>query len=312
MKVVIHAGIHRTGTTSLQLFLEGNRTALRERGIVYPGEARNHQSLAWSLKRKPDDTAEIKRLLTADPEAKTVVLSAEDFCIHTDLQWLKEISRTYQTHVVFYLRRQDHWIMSWYNQHVKWPFDRHKSRMGKTEFLESIGDFYWLDYANVLDRWREVLGHAHVSAGVVEKGQVEDVVHDFVARLETLPEGLNLEVKRVNDSLPVHMLEVARQLEIFELGPKARIQMIRALRLGLGDKSQPFKTVYSPLERGGILDRFAESNQRVAKHYFGRKSLFLEPPPAPGEPFYSFPEMSRQQFMREWVAPVLRELLPKA
>lgn len=311
MNVVIHAGIHRTGTTSLQMFLEANRSALRERGIVYPGEARNHQCLAWALKRKPDDTSELKRLLTSDPDAKTVVLSAEDFCIHTDLHWLGEISRTWQTKVVFYLRRQDHWLMSWYNQHVKWPFDRNKSRMDKTEFLGSIGDFYWLDYAGVLDRWSKVLSQANVSAGVVEKGQVEDVVEDFFARLDTPAEGLNLDVKRVNDSLPVHMLEVARHLEIYDLGPKARIQMIRALRLGLANKTQPVNTVYSPQEREGVLDRFAKSNQRAAKNYFGRNSLFLEPPPGPSEPFYSFPEMSHEKFIREWVAPVVRELLPK-
>ena len=38
MKLVIHAGIHRTGTTSLQRMLAKNRAALAARGVAYPGE----------------------------------------------------------------------------------------------------------------------------------------------------------------------------------------------------------------------------------------------------------------------------------
>ena len=59
---------------------------------------------------------------------------------------------------VFYLRRQDHWLMSWYNQHVKWPFDREKSRMDPQAFLATLEDFHWLDYERLLGRWSAVLG----------------------------------------------------------------------------------------------------------------------------------------------------------
>jgi hypothetical protein len=311
MNVVIHAGIHRTGTTSLQLFLEGNRSALRERGILYPGETRNHQPLAWSLKRNPKDTTEIRKFLDSDPDTKTVLLSAEDFCIHTDLRWLKEIAGTCKTQAVFNLRRQDHWLMSWYNQHVKWPFDRNKSKMDKTEFLESIGDFHWLDYAALLQRWSMVLGEENVSVAVVEKHQVVDVVDDFVKRLGTPRDGLVFDDQRLNDSLPVHILEVARHLGMFDLPPKARIQLIRALRVGLANKSQPAGTVYSPEERNRVLQRFHTSNQEVARKFFGRDALFLEEPPAPDAPYFHFPQMDRQEFMREWINPVLKHLLPK-
>ncbi len=51
MTLVIHAGIHRTGTTSLQRFLAENRAALAGRGVGYPGEENNHQALAWALHR---------------------------------------------------------------------------------------------------------------------------------------------------------------------------------------------------------------------------------------------------------------------
>jgi hypothetical protein len=309
MKLVIHAGIHRTGTTSLQLFLAENRAALLALGISYPGDKGNHQSLAWALKRG-EGIGNIRAIINSKTDVDTVILSAEDFCIHTDLQWLKEISREHDTRVVFYLRRQDHWLMSWYNQHVKWPFDRNKSQMDKNDFLNTIGDFHWLDYKSLMDRWAAVLGSSKVSAGVLEAGQVEDVIGDFVTRLEIPRDGLNFEVKRVNDSLPVHMLEIARNLGMFDLHAKARIRLIRALRVGLADKTQPLKTIYSPQERREVLERFQSSNQAAANLYFGRGSLFMEPLPQPDEPFYTFPEMSHQELMRDWIAPVIKHFLP--
>ena len=48
MRVIIHAGIHRTGTTSLQRCLAGNRAALAARGFCYPGTEVHHQSLAMA------------------------------------------------------------------------------------------------------------------------------------------------------------------------------------------------------------------------------------------------------------------------
>jgi hypothetical protein len=36
MKLVLHAGTHKTGTTSIQKVLSDNRTWLRDRGLIYP------------------------------------------------------------------------------------------------------------------------------------------------------------------------------------------------------------------------------------------------------------------------------------
>jgi hypothetical protein len=310
MKLVIHAGIHRTGTTSLQHFLAQNRTPLAALGFAYPGTGNNHQPLAWALKNGSAGAAEVAALFDAEQAPETVVLSGEDFCIHTQLGWLEEISRSHPTRVVFYLRRQDHWLMSWYNQHIKWPFDRRKSVMTRHEFLAAIGDFHWLDYSVMLERWARVIGRENLEVAVVETGQVEDVVGDFIARLGIPRESLGAEEKRVNDSLPVHLLEIARNLNMFELPPKSRIHLIRALRLGLAQKAQPAKTLYSPAERLGILQRFEHANREVANRFFGRDELFLEPLPAADEPYYEFPEVSRETLLREWIAPILKHCLP--
>lgn len=309
MRVIIHAGIHRTGTTSLQRALSGNRDALAARGIGYPGLEVHHQKLAWSLKRGDADLRDVEALLATVPEAETVILSGEDFSIHEDLDWLADLAGQHDTRAVFYLRRQDHWVMSWYNQHVKWPFARGKSQMDPQAFLATLEDFYWLDYAALLGRWGDVLGRERVAVGVVERGQVEDVTGDFLTRLGIDPDGLEIDRTRSNDSLPVHMLEIARHLGLYDLKPGQRTRLIAALRAGLEGRAPGPGTVYSPEERNRILARFADANQAVAQAFFDREALFLEPAPAPDATYFHFPDLDRETLMRDWVAPVVQELL---
>ena len=166
--------------------------ALAGQGIVYPGEENSHQALAWALHRGQADPEAVLALVAEGRAvgARTVVLSGEDFAIHRTLGWLRAVAEHVDTRAVFYLRRQDHWLMSWYNQHVKWPFNREKSRMDPQAFLAAVDDFYWLDYEWLLGRWSAVLGEGRVAAGVLEKGQVEDTTADFLARLGVAAEGL--------------------------------------------------------------------------------------------------------------------------
>lgn len=309
-QVVIHAGIHRTGTTSLQQFLSGNCMALAADGISYPGGRVHHQHLAWGLKRGEVSNSDmLDHISMQEGKASTVILSAEDFCILTDLDWVKTIAKTYPTRVIFYLRRQDHWLMSWYNQHVKWPFETRKAQMAPDEFLASIEDFYWLDFSKLLERWEAAIGAQNVSIGVLEKGQVGDVVDDFVDRVGLCRDKLSFGEKRINDSLPVHVLEIARHLGLVGMAPFERMRVLGAIRAGLADKAAPTSTVYSPEERQSVLDRFAFSNHEVARRYFGRDTLFLEPPPTADASYFRLPDMSRQELLREWVAPIIGQLV---
>jgi hypothetical protein len=309
-ELVIHAGIHRTGTTSLQRFLAKNRAALAARGVGYPGEDNNHQPLAWALHRDQQGAEAVLALAGAAPPGSRLVLSGEDFAIHRDLGWLADVAARVDTRVVFYLRRQDHWLMSWYNQHVKWPFNREKSRMDPQQFLAAIDDFYWIDYARLLGRWSEVLGEARVAAAVVEKGQVEDAAGDFLARLGVARDGLEGDDERANDSLPVHVLEIARHLGLYELKGGRRMKLLNALRAGLADRAPAGRvsTVYSPEERNRVIDRYDASNRAAARRFLGREALFLEPRPGPDAPYWRFPELSRDTLMDDWVAPVMRVL----
>lgn len=312
MRLLLHAGMHRTGSTDLQIFLERNRAALAAAGVGYPGERRDHQDLAWALFRG-DATGEDVAALLPRRGPETVVLSGEDFLVHRDLGWLKAVRRRAEVRVRIYLRRQDDWLNSWYNQHVKWPFHRSKSRMSPAEFLAAIDDFHWLDFETTLARWADALGEeaveiAPVERGFAAEGQVEDVIGDFVARLGL--EGAELErpATRHNDSMPVHCLEIARHMGLFEMGPKARMRVNDALRKGLAHHATEARTVFSPAQRDAVLDRFEAGNRAAARRFLGREALFLAPRPGPDEPWWEMPETDRETLLRDWIQPVVRAL----
>lgn len=318
MIITIHAGIHRSGTTTIQRMLRLNADRLAEQGIVYPLEIfaghtiqQNHQPIAWSLFRGNTSGRDLLEYISQYEQTgcERVLLSAEDFSIHKSLGWIGDLQRFYKVEAIFYLRRQDHWLMSWYNQHVKWPFSKEKSSMCPREFLDSIDDFYWIDYNSLLSLWEQQLGQESVIVRVIEESGVQDTALDLLEHLEINPCDLAPSSGRDNASLPIQALELARHMGLYDMKPAERQRLIRALSLGLADKPTTAKTLYSPAERCAILERFKESNEAVARRYFGRTSLFEEPPPDASDEYFVFPDLTQENLLREWVAPVIGQLV---
>src|SRR5207248_9700162 len=54
-RVLLHVGLHKTGTTALQLFLSNSAEHLQAQGVVYPRSGRppestaGHHNIAWQL-----------------------------------------------------------------------------------------------------------------------------------------------------------------------------------------------------------------------------------------------------------------------
>ena len=85
MKLVIHIGLHKTGTTSFQNFLHFNRDSLLEAGVFYPemGEHESHWVIPNQIIRNNWDYVKnyMKDSLSNARKANvnTVFISAEDF-----------------------------------------------------------------------------------------------------------------------------------------------------------------------------------------------------------------------------------------
>ena len=121
MKLILHGGVHRTGSTSIQNYLAQNRAALSEQGFFYPGEKENHQDIAWAMWRGSLPAQDFASAISPGDD-RTVIVSAEDICRYTRVGFLRRMTAGLDIHGVFFVRRQDDWLESWYNQNIRWPF----------------------------------------------------------------------------------------------------------------------------------------------------------------------------------------------
>jgi hypothetical protein len=226
---------------------------------------------------------------------ETIIVSGEDLCRIRNVSRLAPLKSSFDVRVLCYLRRQDDWLESWYNQHVKWPWDAAFSTMPPQQFLERRGDFHWLDYAEMLGRWRAELGRESLIVRPYERAQMPgSVVEDF-CRLCGIDFG-SLKVLRPaeNASVPARGLTMLRQLNLYGKQGPQRTRLISGVNrafavAGLADGVH----VFSPRQRREIASAFTEGNAKVAREYLGRDdgALFREPLPAddPTPPDLSLP-----------------------
>jgi glycosyltransferase involved in cell wall biosynthesis len=124
MRILLHIGTHKTGTTSIQRSLQAQAARLRQQGVWYPpaGDAQ-HWRLAYDLRagnRRP--------LLAALAEARqqgcdTLLLSSEAFLEQAPFGLARELAFLRQeadeVNIILYLRRQDLYWESLYREAVK-------------------------------------------------------------------------------------------------------------------------------------------------------------------------------------------------
>jgi hypothetical protein len=278
-KLTLHIGIHRTGTTGLQRNLANNRDKLQAMGVAYPFHNNNHQEIAWQLYRGELSGGTLRERLDPFAQNRQIILSGEDFCIHKSLEWLEPLRQAHDVEAVIYLRRQDHWVMSWYNQHIKWPFSRRHSTMTPNEFLDCLPEFHWIDLDRTVGRWEAALGADKVKVRVIEKAQVTDAVADFFSLMGIPLAELEQDNSTHNDSLPIEALEFARKAGLMDMKPGRRLVVVNFLREVGKSKTYTGKTLYTAQQRRNILEQFGASNAALARRRFGRDELFLEEPP---------------------------------
>src|SRR6266568_2611385 len=141
-RIVLHVGAPKTASTYLQRRLRADSNHLRKYGIYLPvlpvvaEMAGNAKLLATALSRRPsltfqrafpdidvsalDPTRLVAELLQGwRPDSESVVLSGENFRPHHAPRLRELLPTTAPCVVVLFVRRQDRWIDSYFNQLVK-------------------------------------------------------------------------------------------------------------------------------------------------------------------------------------------------
>jgi hypothetical protein len=129
-KLYVHCGLHKTGTTALQIFLRNNTEKLRSAGILYPYTgcldrvASGHHNIAWQITRDRRFEKELGDIETLRNEignfSGDIIISSEDFegLLDTPSAFAPLAQYAISTHrelvLIIYVRNQISYLESLY------------------------------------------------------------------------------------------------------------------------------------------------------------------------------------------------------
>jgi hypothetical protein len=162
MKVIIHIGPHKTASSYLQRELYKHKEELEAAGVIYPVNewiqgGYGHAGLID--KSRLNEIGEfLNSLSSSNPDAKTVVLSSENFD-RLNIEQVQNLSRVmrHDVEIVYYIRRFDKTLYANWQENIKFGDTdslafyllRHISR----PYLSNI-----INHCLVLDSWSNNFG----------------------------------------------------------------------------------------------------------------------------------------------------------
>lgn len=239
MKLIIHIGTHKTGTTSIQRWLWHTKSELIGQGVWYPSYSEilgenfsdhyAHHDLAKGImgesKRfKPEDVEAFFRGLHQQavdkPDCNTVLISAEPFLrgqlgnentkwarIEKFQEYLSQIAVFKHVKIVVVFRNYCDYLESLYNEHVK-----------VTNYKKKIAHFYKdfeerFQYRSIVESWGNHFSEVTpLSFEVLSRSG--DLSREFlrsVLGIESIPvNGRPTGSRQLNASLPIQFVELKR------------------------------------------------------------------------------------------------------
>ena len=302
MRLLLHIGATKTGSSALQQTLSQQRAALGTQGILYSSlteVASAHHLLvaalhpnAWRLHGNdlPDDRgtyfSEMAAAMLAEARARrchTLIVSSE-YC------WSTFDKRFYETfaagfpgctfEIVAFVRRPDHWAVSSYLQAVKGGEDRDFGPWVEELTANPRSRFY---FHEVIRTWHDRLEAARSHVLVYEKDVVQNVFRAFCEA--TSLEGVDVAVTpgRANPSPNANglglLLAVNRSDLSAEEKQRRRSEIMREPK---NRGSGAGAAIADATLRRHLLQLSIASNQRILRDFLpARKGpLFTEPWPA--------------------------------
>jgi len=274
-KLYLHIGPHKTGTTALQRALHGNARYLVNNGYYYPVNGRGvgrfgenefgHHMYADAIVNNKESRA----VLMLEKEIRSVpwhiILSSENFIWHRNPRALYDRLHDFDIFVVFFIRRQDELIESFYQQQIKDFYPKNTNTI--SEFIKKRQPKF-LDFFQLWALWSRGLSKGRVRACLYSASEKEDSITLFLNTIGlAVPEWyLPKKIENQKSSIPPEALEVARFLKERTFDhDEYNAEISHLLRIAF-DACSPFDRSMSLLnidDRKRLLSRYAESNEKV-------------------------------------------------
>lgn len=296
MKLFLHIGYNKAGTSSIQSFLNSRRAELLAQGVLYPETGifdNAHYGITKSLLGNPAnnqivaDAGTLSALSAeiTDKRAENVIISSEYFILANKEQVQKtgdfvfNMLHADSANVIVYVRRHDTWFESLFNQAVK-TMDSPPWEMDIRDYVLHIlgGCNPETSYLKVLTRWSSVFGKANILVRPFERSQFAggDLLSDFfsltgadIAAMDKSGEESGARNESVRSDV-LYLVGLLRRIP----QKKDRNRLIANI-LGSEEISVPFAPAhfskFSPPVRKSIVRFFESEYEVIAKEYLHRE-----------------------------------------
>lgn len=307
MRLIVHVGANKTGSSAVQRFLALNITALRAEGIIVPdNEFRVAEKVpgyhVWGfaelLKNPPEGRRRLEEAVTGIEEAHTgasaILLSAENLAANPAAPSLFEgLVERYDVRVVMYIRRQDEYILSswqqWYSkiQADFWAW--------VVSVVGELGD--WRAY---LQNWETVVPRERITVRLYERPKLEggDVIADFHGLLGVSRpfDEFAYPQNTVNPSFSDAITELVSGNDLIFENVHDN-DFYRFVEKMTGDRyvRDPRVSPITLRQRQAILSKYKAQNDWVRRNYFPHATGDLFTPPKEGD----YHHVSREEMDRE-------------
>ena len=250
MNIILHIGPAKTGTTSIQSFLNSAQQELLSDGFLYPSKGRSeagvtyqiklherdvrsrrfkfkkgpdfaHHLLAWTLAGTVQNISAdhcwadvLNEIELANPE--TAIISSESFAWLSEeqLQTLKALLKGYSVKALIYFRNPFNWLLSRYNQIVK------KGRYHRSfrAFMREQS-FHYISYEHLMKRYVGTFGQTNVDLRLFDKIKRHDTLENDLIHmldLDASKYGKYIPSEKHNVSLASDIMNMLRCINFYQ------------------------------------------------------------------------------------------------
>jgi hypothetical protein len=298
MTIYFHIGLGKTGSTSIQAFLEVNQEKLKQNNFIVPTTVgrKNHRRFAMYAqddhvinnlrKAKGYTTVEKVHRFRAGfreqflaeakdwPQNSTILLSSEQTSqlrtASSHARLLEILQATgHNIKIIMYFRRQDSMAVSEYSQFIKGGRLLHLQEAVSAATARKTYNYYATAKA-----WSQTFGIENIIVRPFERSQFKggDVVLDYLSIIGINEIGKYTPVDEQNRSLDIYTIEYLRHLNqhISRWATKGRNLERVGLAEILEEISNGPKPKLSSEQITEFMAHFEESNSKLAREFMGR------------------------------------------
>ncbi|MCM1498214.1 MAG: hypothetical protein NC124_07070 [Clostridium sp.] len=296
----LHIGTPKTATTAIQTFCWDNREVLEKKGYCYPlfehqftnvQKYRNAHFLVGRIKdgngkrQYDEEQAVVKeewgQVLRLFEQYDNVILSDEGIWnrgFFDDTNYWERLAQGLPkdsdivVKVIVYLRRQDDFLFSWWNQQVKEGM-LSSSVMSWEEVVEKM-PYIKLDYYDILTRISTYIGKENITVRIFDKKNFVggSIQADFLEAVNlSFTDEYKMMAPMQNPSLTKNNVEIKRVLNTLpDLDKQQNSYFRKVLTEASADGEEGRRNMFSQEEEQAFLDKYREGNAQIAQEYLGK------------------------------------------